>query len=143
MGFLGLRADSTSYFCTDCDANFCGHCQSSHAALHASKLVRWVNRRWSQSMATISEFSICSECSLDVRSRVECSVCSRAICVGCHGPPEKRLAWYDHQREHGKGNGYWNLVAPTRSVVPPTDHQCDCLQATGCVSHCERCFKRT
>ena len=139
--FRGLQTDSVSYYCTSCDANFCSNCQGSHALLHAALLVRWTNQFWGQSLNTIAEFASCSECALDVRSRIECLDCARAICRGCHDPAERRMTWYkQHQTQHGKGHGFCNIVPPTYSLVSPTEHKCECFRATGCISHCESCF---
>lgn len=140
---LGLRTDTTTYHCIECEVQFCSKCQSSHAVLHAAHLVRYSLQLWSQSMTTAAELATCSECSLEVRCRIECSVCSQAICSGCYGFADRRLQWYKHRLQHGKGNGILDIVAPTYSVVPPVDHRCDCLQATGCVSHCGGCFRCT
>ena len=139
--FEGLRADSITYFCIGCEANFCSNCQSSHALSHADQLVRWTNQFCGSSMANTGEFASCTECSLDVKGRIECSFCTRAICRACHAPTDRRIAWYNEHRAHAKGTGFLDLVAATYSVVSPTDHQCDCYRATGCVSHCERCFQ--
>ena len=140
---LGLRADETSYLCIVCSARFCGRCQSSHAITHSGNLVRQTIQIWTQHMATIAEVASCSECSLDIRCRVECLVCSRNICFECYSFANRRLPFYAHRNTHTKGNGFVVLSAPTCSVVPQADHECDCLSSPGCISHCNSCLRGT
>lgn len=137
----GLKANTTTYFCVECDANFCSNCQSSHAIQHASHIVRHTQQPWSQSMPALAEISSCSECSLEVRCRFECSTCSNAICYECYEFTERRVKLYQHRVQHGKGTAFIEIFPPTYSVVPPIDHECDCLRATGCLSHCGKCFR--
>ncbi len=138
-----MRINGTTYYCVECDAHFCSICQSSHAISHATHLVRFSHQHWSQSMTIVAEHASCSECSLEVRCRIECLVCSRAICYDCYEHSDRRLPWYQHRLEHGKGNGILATIAPTHSVIPPGDHRCDCFQPTGCLGHCGRCSECT
>ncbi len=140
---LGVRTNTTTYYCIKCEVHFCSNCQSSHARLHATHLVRYSHQLWSQSMTTAAERSSCSECSLELRCRIECLGCSRAICYDCYGQSARRLPWHQHQLQHGKGNGILVIVPPTQFIIPPVDHHCDCLQATGCMTHCDGCFQCT
>ena len=137
---LGLRTDDTVYHCTKCEKDFCTSCQRPHAALHASDLVRASYQGWSQGMMTLAEFVNCPDCSLEVRCRVQCLGCPQAICWECYEDATRRSNWYQHQTQHGKGKGVVFLVTPNHSVVPLSDHICDCLVASGCAGHCSECF---
>ena len=92
-------------------------------------------------MASIAEFNACSQCSLEIRCRLECSICSQAICYDCSGFKDKRSKFFEHGAQHGRGSGFTNVFPPTMSITLPLDHKCDCMRTPGCFTHCEACFK--
>lgn len=49
--------------------------------------------------------------------------------------------FYKHPEQHPRVKGFIILVNPLRNVVPPVDHECECLWVRGCLLHCQRCFK--
>ena len=59
----------------------------------------------------------------------------------CAGTRERILDFYKHREQHPLVKGFISLIDPLKNVVPPVDHECECLRMRGCVSHCSRCFK--
>ena len=59
----------------------------------------------------------------------------------CTGVPERVLNFYKHREQHPRVKGFIFLTDPLKNVVPPVDHECECLRVRGCVGHCSRCFK--
>ncbi len=137
----GICFGQNAYFCIECKADFCGACQASHAATHASSLVRVKHFSWPPHKEIAAQLGTCSLCSIEVKCRVECGDCSLAICTECAGLHNRVPSFYKHREQHPCVKGFISLLDPLRNVVPPVNHECECLRVRGCVSHCQRCFK--
>lgn len=131
-----------SYHCIDCGINFCASCQGSHATTtHASSIVRITTYSWPPQPDLAKGVASCSQCSLEIKCRIECSDCLQCICLACHDMPERRQAWYRHRNQHQRIRGFIYLSPPSQNIVPPENHECECLTVRGCMAHCERCFR--
>lgn len=138
----GMRFGETTYHCIECGIQFCASCQSSHAMTpHARSIVRIINYSWPPQPDVANAVASCSQCSREIKCRVECSDCLQCICLACHEIPERRQPWYRHREQHERIKGFIWLSPPLKNVVPPENYECECLTVTGCISHCERCSK--
>lgn len=137
---LGMRFGETAYHCIECSVDFCAPCQSSHAmTAHASAIVRITSYSWPPPPEVANAVASCSQCSLEIKCRIECSDCLQCICLACHGMAPRRQSWFRHRDQHQRIKGFIHLLPPSQNVVPPANHDCECLTMTGCISHCERC----
>lgn len=135
-----MRFGETAYHCIECDVDFCAPCQSSHAmTAHASAIVRTTSYSWPPPPDVANAVASCSQCSLEIKCRIECSDCLQCICLACHGMAPRRQSWFRHRDQHQRIKGFIHLLPPSQNVVPPANHDCECLTVTGCISHCERC----
>ena len=141
-GSLGIRFGETSYHCIECSIYFCTSCQGPHASTaHASSLVRCASYSWPPQPDVADAIASCSQCSLAVKCRIECSDCLQCICLDCYGLIFRRQTWYRHRDQHQRLRGVISLFPPSQSVVPPESHDCECLTVVGCLFHCERCCR--
>lgn len=108
---------------------------------HARSIVRIINYSWPPQPDVANAVASCSQCSREIKCRVECSDCLQCICLACHEIPERRQPWYRHREQHERIKGFIWLSPPLKNVVPPENYECECLTVTGCISHCERCSK--
>lgn len=117
----------------------CSSCQPSHSGLHATSIVRFTFVPWPPQPDVSETTASCSECSLNVKCRLECSDCSSCLCIECGGYKERRQKWYEHRNQHQRIKGFIYIASPLDELVPSTSSQCDCLTVRGCISHCSRC----
>ena len=126
--------------CIDCSIDLCASCQSSHAmTAHASSIVRMTCYSWPPQSDVASAVASCSQCSLEVKCRLECSDCLQCICLACSAIPQRRQPWFRHRDQHQRIRGFICLLPPSQNVALPVDRECECMTVTGCLSHCERC----
>ena len=137
-----MHFGETVYHCIDCGIEFCASCQSSHArTAHAISIVRITSYSWPPQPDVAQAVASCSQCSLEVKCRIECSDCLQCICVACYGIPQRRQPWYRHRDQHQRIKGFVYLRPPSHNAVSPANRECECLTVTGCISHCDRCLK--
>lgn len=141
MCFQGLCFNETVYYCIDCNIDVCTSCQPSHSFLHATSIVRITSLPWPPQPGVAEATASCSECSLEVKCRLECSDCSSCLCQECSGSVDRRRKWYEHRTQHQRIKGFIFLCSPLEEVSPSTPGQCDCLTVRGCISHCFRCYR--
>ena len=123
--------------------DFCASCQSSHAwawTAHANSILRTTCHSWPPAPDVADTVASCSQCSLEIKCRLECSDCLQCICLACVGVDQRRQSWYRHRDQHQSVKGFIFLLPPFNHVLPPTNHECECLTLTGCIFHCERCL---
>ena len=137
----GICFGQNAYYCIECKVDFCGPCQQSHAITHASSIVRGKNHSWPPHKEIAAQLGTCSLCSIEVKCRIECGDCSLAICTECAEIQDRVLGFYKHREQKPCVKGFISLISPLKNVVPPVDHECECLRVRGCISHCGRCFK--
>ena len=137
----GIRFGQVSYHCADCGTEFCANCQSSHAVLHATSIVRFTIYSWPPQQDVAAKTASCSRCAAEVNCRIECSDCLSCICDDCAGFSQALKEWYKHREQHARVKGFISLYPPTANVIPPTSSGCECLTMRGCVSHCGRCYR--
>ena len=138
---LGFCFNDKAYYCVDCNIDMCNSCQPSHSTLHATSIVRVTFLPWPPRPGVAETTASCSECSLDIKCRLECSDCSSCLCQECSGFEDRRKKWYDHRSQHQRIKGFICLCSPLEEVSPSTSGQCDCLTVRGCISHCYRCHR--
>ena len=108
---------------------------------HASSIIRITPYSWPPPPDVANAVASCSQCSLEIKCRIECSDCLECICLVCLGFPERRQSWFQHRDQHQRARGFVHLLPPSQNVVPPESRECQCLTSAGCVSHCDRCSK--
>ena len=122
--------------------DFCASCQRYHATTeHASSIIRIIPYSFPPPPDVAEAVASCSQCSLEIKCRIECSDCLQCICQACHSVSPRRQEWYRHRDKHPRVKGFVRLVPPSQDVVPPENHDCECLTVTGCISHCQRCCR--
>lgn len=131
-----------TYYCVDCVVDFCASCQTSHALLHAISMVKYTHYSWPPQSGVAAPVRSCSQCSADVKSRLECADCSLCLCSNCGVLDDRRKLFYKHRDQHQRLKGFIPIMPPTWNVVPPTDRQCECFKGGSLsLSHCGRCHK--
>ncbi len=124
--------------------DFCASCQSSHAmTAHVSSIVRITSYSWPPPPDVANAVASCSQCSLEIKCRIECSDCLQCICLACDEYTDRRQPWFRHRDKHQRVKGFISLAPPSKNVIPPANHECECLTVSGCISHCGRCSKGT
>lgn len=125
----------TYFYCAGCHLGLCVNCHNSHAYIHAKYLSRFTTMPWNAKSKDFNENRDCSECSRNVRCRVECTACHWSDCLKCD-------RWFEHHRQDLSSKDhkqYLKIVPPYSSLNSVNSERCRCLSGFGIWSHCPRC----
>lgn len=102
-------------------------------------MLRFTSIQWNKSME--SEAKFCSSCSKPVRSRFECTVCSKSLCDICCEIFATNNAWFDeHKDEFPNHKSFRSIVPPNFSMPLELERNCRCVEDPDVIMHCSRCL---
>lgn len=112
----GFKYNTRVYYCQLCQRDLCAICQSQHLWDHRTSIVGVNHVMWQGNDPKIADEAICDHCQSSRKSRIECLICSYALCLSCGEATLKprETHWAKHAAEGHRE--YIIVLAPTRRI---------------------------
>lgn len=140
---IGIHYNTHMFHCPECFMHICRSCRGAHVFEHQSNLFRIENIQWQTKMPGLAPKKLCTDCTDDRKSRLECKECGISLCFKCFDDStgDKSKAFkLKHNTEHPSHKDFWMIYAEHWVVLEQYDSTCPCETMLNAVNHCERCY---
>ena len=134
--------ETTFYRCTECSSYLCVACQDH--GCHGGRLPRFLAKPLPEGEKLRGQES-CEICLAPTRARVEClrldsSAGTRSICFTCFNNWQKNSVRKFFQQQIDRNLLDFRLLTTRYMLVKPVvERDCECLEDTTIINHCNRC----